>query len=43
MLLAVAATSGHPSTPFVISEEGGDDDENGENAEEYLHVAFRIA
>ncbi len=34
---------GHPLTPFVVGDEGNGDDEDGENAEENLHDAFRIA
>jgi hypothetical protein len=42
-LLAVAAAVGHPLTPFVVGKEGGGDNEDGENAEEDFHGAFRIA
>jgi hypothetical protein len=30
-------------TPFVVGKEGGGDNEDGENAEEDFHGAFRIA
>jgi hypothetical protein len=42
-LLAVAAAGGDPLTPFVVGEEGGGNDQQGENAEENLHDLFRIA
>lgn len=40
---AVATAGCHPLAPFVVGEEGGGDDEEGENAEEDLHSVFRIA
>jgi hypothetical protein len=43
MLLAIAAARSHPLTPFVVGDEGGGNDKNSENAEEYLHGIFRIA
>jgi hypothetical protein len=42
-LLAVAAPGGDPSAPFVIGKEGGGDENDGKDAEEYLHGVFRIA
>jgi hypothetical protein len=42
-LLAVSPAGRHPLTPFVVGKEGNSDDEDSENAEEYLHNLFRIA
>jgi hypothetical protein len=33
----------YPLTPFVVGEEAGGDDEDGENAEEDFHGVLRIA
>ncbi len=41
--MAVAAAGGNPLAPFVVGEEGGGDEEDGEDAEEDLHGVFRIA
>jgi hypothetical protein len=30
-------------TPFVVGDEGGGNDEEGEDAEKNLHTVFRIA
>jgi hypothetical protein len=42
-LLAVAAAGSHPLAPFVVSEKTGGDGEESEDAEDDLHVVFRIA
>lgn len=42
-LLAVAAAGGHPAAPFVVGNEGRDDQNDGENSEKDLHGFFRIA
>ena len=41
--MAVSPAGRHPLTPFVVGKEGNSDDEDSENAEEYLHNLFRIA
>jgi hypothetical protein len=43
VLLAIAAADSHPLTPFIVGDERDSDDEDGENAKENLHDAFRIA
>lgn len=42
-LAMVSSTGGHPLPPLVVGKDGGNDDENGENAQENLHGVFRIA
>ena len=42
-LLAIAAAGGDPLAPFVVGDERGGYEDDGENAEEDFHGWFRIA
>src|ERR1035438_824675 len=42
-LLAVAAAGGDPLAPFVVGDERGGYEDDGEDAEEDFHGWFRIA
>jgi hypothetical protein len=42
-VVPIAAPRSYPLPPFVISDEQGGDEEDGENAEEDLHGLSRIA
>ena len=41
--MPVAAPCGHPLPPFVVADEQSGDDDYGEDGEENLHDALRIA
>ena len=41
--MPVALAGGHPLAPFVVGQEGAEEDDDGEDGEEPFHGDFRIA